>query len=306
MTPNGYIPIPRSFFQDPLWKERRTFTKAEALADLYQRAAYAPHKKLVDGKLVEVRMGEVVDSLRYLAEAWGWAKSTVSDFLKKLQTLEIVTLETRTGINAITLTFSATYYAEMEKARTATGQQPDSNRTAAGQQPDKEEEDKENKEDKEGKVEASPAPPHNSQFTVPNSQFTVPTKPGTTEFTLLQRIGKPAAQIWTQGSAADHFDTPGHAALALDWMEHLCRKQRPLQSQQELSALIAQFKGKHLDELKAIAQYSYTGGYTALYFDRLAKNTKKQNQPHKAEVIHKNRFEADRQKAAPNGLIKFD
>jgi hypothetical protein len=269
MTPNGYIPIPRSFFQDPLWKERRTFTKAEALADLYQRAAYAPHKKLVDGKLVEVRMGEVVDSLRYLAEAWGWAKSTVSDFLKKLQTLEIVTLETRTGINAITLTFSATYYAEMEKARTATGQQPDSNRTATGQQPDKEEEDKENKEDKKGKVGASPAPLFNPSIL----QSSNPSKPGTTEFDLLRRIGKPAAQIWTQGSAADHFDTPGHAALALDWMEHLCRKQHPLQSQQELSALIAQFKGKHLDELKAIAQYSYQGGYTALYFDRLAKKT---------------------------------
>ncbi len=305
MTNDTYIPIPRSFFQNPIWKERRTFTKAEALTYLYANAAYAPYQKMVDGKLVDVRTGEVVDSLRYLAEAWGWAKSTVSDFLKKLQTQKIITLETRTGINAITVTFSATYYTEAAKDRTATGQQPDSNRTATGQQPDKGEEDKENKEEKEGKVGATPAPLFSKSDL---EQYSAPILPGTEGFELLKRIGQTAADMWVKSGIKNTFQTSHHADLALEWMQYCCDRKKPFASHMELVDLVGQFNRHTLAECKEIMDYSVGRKYTALFFDRLQKKTPSRGQgvQHKPEIIQKDRFETERQNAQPNGLIKFN
>jgi ribosomal protein L12E/L44/L45/RPP1/RPP2 len=268
MTPNGYIPIPRELFSDGYWAEEREYTKAEALIYLFAKAAYKPSRPIVSNKPLDVQPGQLPASVRYLMAAWKWSNTKVERFLEELQAVGIIDVEKKTGQNLVTVSFLNSYYADLSQKTTEKRQKNDAETTEKRQRNDEIEES--NKViNKKGEVGASPAPLFNPSIL----QSSNPSKPGTTEFDLLRRIGKPAAQIWTQGSAADHFDTPGHAALALDWMEHLCRKQRPLQSQQELSALIAQFKGKHLDELKAIAQYSYTGGYTALYFDRLAKKT---------------------------------
>jgi hypothetical protein len=304
MTIQGYIPIPRELFADGHWAEEREYTKAEALIYLYARAAYAPHRRPVDGKLIELQPGQLVASLRYLGEAWGWSKNKVANFLTTLENGDTLRTEIRTGITVITISFLSNYYTEAQNQGTPKGQQTghqrDSEGTAKGQQRDKEEES--NKETKkEGKVRATPAPP---SFNPSILQSSNPSIPGDPAFDLLKRIGKPAAQLWVQGNAADHFDSPAHADIALDWMAHLCRKHRPLASQQELSALIKQFKGHSPEALGTVTEYSYTKGYTALFFDQLQK-TKKTN-THKPEIIQKDRFTKERQQAQSNGLIKFD
>ena len=136
MTIQGYIPIPRSLFDEPTWHEERTFTKAEAVMDLYQRAAYAPRRQYVDGKLIELQPGQVVASLRYLGEAWGWSKNKVAKFLDENR--DSLSTELRTGITVVTISFLSTYYTELPNNGTAKGHARDSEGTAKGQQKDSE------------------------------------------------------------------------------------------------------------------------------------------------------------------------
>jgi hypothetical protein len=299
MTIQGYIPIPRSLFDEPTWHEERTFTKAEAVMDLYQRAAYAPRRQYVDGKLIELQPGQVVASLRYLGEAWGWSKNKVAKFLDENR--DSLSTELRTGITVITISFLSTYYGELPNNGTAKGQRRDSEGTAKGQRRDKEEEgNKETK--KEGKVRATPAPLFEvGSSTVGSVQSA--TLPGSREFELLKRIGKPAAAIWTQSNAADLFTTPAHADLALEWLAARCAMGKPLSSHIELTPLVALFNKYNLADLRLMVEYS-AGKYPNLYPEQIEKQ-KKKTQPHKAEVIKTNRFEAEAEKAAPNGLVKF-
>jgi hypothetical protein len=257
MTPNGYIPIPRELFTDGYWAEEREYTKAEALIYLFAKAAYKPSRPIVSNKPLDVQPGQLPASVRYLMAAWKWSNTKVERFLEELQAVGIIDVEKTTGQNLVTVSFLNSYYADLSQKTTEKRQKNDAETTEKRQKNDEIEES--NKVIKNKEEESTP------------SQS--PIIPGTSEFQLMKRIGKPAAQIWQQSNIFDKFDTEAHAALALDWMAYLCSKNRPFTSHQELSALLAQFKGKHLDELKAVAQYSYQGGYTALYFDRLNKKT---------------------------------
>jgi hypothetical protein len=290
MTQSGYIPFPRAFFDEPTWHEDRTFTKAEAVIDLYQRAAYAPRRQYVDGKLIELQPGQVVASLRYLGEAWGWSKNKVAKFLDENR--DSLSTELRTGITVITISFLSTYYGELPNNGTAKGHARDSEGTAKGQQKDKiEESNKETK--KEGKVGATPAPLFEvGSSTVGSAQSA--TLPGSSEFDLLKRIGKPAAQIWTQSNAAALFTTPNHADLALQWMEYRTSKAKPYTSHNELKALIDQFGKYNTADLLTMMNYSMTAGYTALYPDQIEKQ-KKKNQPQQRLNLDPNDLNTTRQ-----------
>lgn len=78
--------MPRSVFQSEEWAEKRRFSRFEAMISLYEQAAYT------DGRLVHVRgadillrRGQLVASVRTLAERWGWSPSAVDRFLKRVR-----------------------------------------------------------------------------------------------------------------------------------------------------------------------------------------------------------------------------
>jgi hypothetical protein len=100
---SGYLPIPRDFFSQFLWDEKRSFSKAEAYIDLLQFAAYAPSERFVSGKLIELDEGECIASVRFLAERWGWGKDKAAQFLQLLETRRIIRRETRQGETVVIL-----------------------------------------------------------------------------------------------------------------------------------------------------------------------------------------------------------
>lgn len=84
MVKRGYVKVPRSVFQSEEWMEKRSFSRFEAMMSLYEQASYT------DGRLVHVRgvdvllqRGQLVASVRKLAERWRWSPSAVDRFLKK-------------------------------------------------------------------------------------------------------------------------------------------------------------------------------------------------------------------------------
>ena len=85
MAEHGHIKVSRKFFEsDPFWNDAREFSRSEAWLDLIQRAAWKDHSRLVGGQVVEIKRGEFLGSLRFLAEAWGWGVKKVRLFLPLL------------------------------------------------------------------------------------------------------------------------------------------------------------------------------------------------------------------------------
>lgn len=82
----GYIKIPRDLFASAEWLTPRIFGKVDAQLDLLQLASW------VDGRSVEFRSstvmlkkGQLVTSIRALAERWSWSTASVHRFLSSLR-----------------------------------------------------------------------------------------------------------------------------------------------------------------------------------------------------------------------------
>jgi hypothetical protein len=87
----GYFKLYRRAFRDadhggdPLWLEKRVWSRAEAWLYLLSIAAYGPHDKpLRGGRYVHLERGEFYASLRFLGRRWGWSKNKVAKFLSDL------------------------------------------------------------------------------------------------------------------------------------------------------------------------------------------------------------------------------
>lgn len=83
----AYLPLARSMFSDALWKERRVFSKFEALLWLIEGARYARSSDWVQIGLrsVEVRRGQLVRSQVAMAREWRWSRGKVQRYLEELQ-----------------------------------------------------------------------------------------------------------------------------------------------------------------------------------------------------------------------------
>lgn len=78
----GWIAVPRAMFaDDPLWTERRPRTKWEAWVDVVQMAASAPYEHVTDHGVIHLERGEVLLSLRFMAERWDWSVKLVRRWL---------------------------------------------------------------------------------------------------------------------------------------------------------------------------------------------------------------------------------
>lgn len=82
----GYLKIPRDLFESDEWKEPRVFGKVDAQIDLLYMAAY------VDGRVIHcktrdvvLRRGQLLTTMRFLADRWGWSAATVYRYLQSLR-----------------------------------------------------------------------------------------------------------------------------------------------------------------------------------------------------------------------------
>jgi hypothetical protein len=104
-------------------------------------ASYKPRERRILNTTAHTDRGQLFVSVRFMAEAWDWSKSTVDRFLKRLEKRDIIKIESGTGGNIITVCD----YDEIQNTPnyngTASGhdagQQRDTGGTAAGQQRDK-------------------------------------------------------------------------------------------------------------------------------------------------------------------------
>lgn len=105
----GFLPLHRRYFKHSFWLEKRSFSRAEAWLDLIQLAAYTDHQKIVKASIVKVERGQILTSIRALAERWMWGKNKVAAFLELLESNEMIEKRSGQSETIITLCNYQTY-----------------------------------------------------------------------------------------------------------------------------------------------------------------------------------------------------
>ncbi len=103
---HGWILLHRKFFEHMLWEENREFSKAEAWLDLLQMARWKNEEasKIINGRVIKWKRGQLVASVRFLKKRWGWRSiSKVEGYLKLLEKEEMIMRENKTHIGRITI-----------------------------------------------------------------------------------------------------------------------------------------------------------------------------------------------------------
>lgn len=93
MTRQGFVMLHRTIQKHWLYEEKRKFSKYEAWLDLLMMVNYKDNKIVQDGKLVEVKRGERITSVRQLMDRWDWSNTKVINFLNLLSQDEMITYE---------------------------------------------------------------------------------------------------------------------------------------------------------------------------------------------------------------------
>lgn len=129
---SGTVNIARSLFDDEAFKDQ-PFTEREAFVWMIMEASWKPRAKRVGNVTVNLERGQLAASVRFMADAWKWEKSTVDRFLKRLEKRDMIGTASGTGVNVITICKYDEYQDGGGKRGTekseAAGQQRDSSGT---------------------------------------------------------------------------------------------------------------------------------------------------------------------------------
>lgn len=102
---NGYVSVPREFFDSIQWRRKRIFTESEAYLDLLQMAYYGsePTERMVGRRSFIVKRGQIITTTSFLAERWGWKLHRVRYVLRALSVTSFVTSVVTSGRTIITV-----------------------------------------------------------------------------------------------------------------------------------------------------------------------------------------------------------
>lgn len=138
---NNWIKLNRSITDHWLWTSGETFSRGQAFIDLLLMAAYADHPVMSQGKMLDLKRGSMVTSIRYLSNRWCWSKDKTMHFLNDLESAGTIKKVSDTKRTVITITNYDKYQGLGTCERTQNGRETDTDRTQNGQ----------TKEGKEGK-----------------------------------------------------------------------------------------------------------------------------------------------------------
>ena len=99
---SGYVKISRAVFGHGMFK-KESYTEVQAWIWFICGASYKNDTIRVGHLIVDVKRGEYVASIRFLATKFGWTTSRVKRFLDRLVRGKMVTTKATQGITTITL-----------------------------------------------------------------------------------------------------------------------------------------------------------------------------------------------------------
>ncbi len=116
------------------------YSRRDAWEWLIGEAAWQARRARVNGRMVDIKRGQLTHSYRFMAERWKWSLGRVQRFLADLKNESMIDTQTDTGQALITICNYEKYQMRAKKSDTAIGTRTG---TAAIQERYKEEEGKE-------------------------------------------------------------------------------------------------------------------------------------------------------------------
>lgn len=105
----GFIMLSRGYFDNDFWNEEREYSRAEAWIDMIQMARFEAKKEIILSKVIDVQRGEIPLSRRYLQKRWGWGGTKVSNYLKILKELGMISQRQTRGQTIVKLVMYEVY-----------------------------------------------------------------------------------------------------------------------------------------------------------------------------------------------------
>lgn len=139
----GWIKLHRSIQNHWLYQERRVFSRYEAWLDMLMMANHKDNRVVLGNEFLDVQRGQFITSIRKLCDKWGWSKTKVTQFLKMLESDEMIVYFSDTKKTVITIGKYGFYQAGEDNEKTEEGHIEDTEETRKST----------NKNDKETKKE---------------------------------------------------------------------------------------------------------------------------------------------------------
>ena len=117
-----FFTIDRKLLEDPYWLSE-PFTKPQAWVDLIGLANYRNLKRMEGDQMKIYKRGQVVSSVRTLAERWKWSQEKVRNFLKALESDRMASTKKSAKGVVITLENYAFYQDVQQPKRAANREQ---------------------------------------------------------------------------------------------------------------------------------------------------------------------------------------
>ena len=132
MTDRGWFALYRGTLDHPVFADE-PFTEREAWIWMLDEAAYQARKKLVAGRMIPLARGQLVASLRFMQERWGWASlGRVDRFLNRLKNENMIGTDNGTGVTIITICNYDALQPSTQENGTATGHKTEQQRDGDG------------------------------------------------------------------------------------------------------------------------------------------------------------------------------
>lgn len=103
MSEQGYVKIHRKIRECWIWAEDEKFSKCQAWIDLIMSANHKDRKIPFNDEIITIKRGQFVTSIRKLSERWHWSKSTVVNFLKLLESDEMIHRDSDSSRTVLTI-----------------------------------------------------------------------------------------------------------------------------------------------------------------------------------------------------------
>ena len=125
MSSKGYIKLYRQLQDCWIWDSDEKHNRRSAWIDLLLLANHTDKKIAFNDEIITIKRGQILTSIRKLAERWGWSKSTVVGFLKLLENDNMIVRDSNSSRTLLTIINYEVFQVSETPASTPT-------RTASG------------------------------------------------------------------------------------------------------------------------------------------------------------------------------
>ena len=99
---SGTINISRRLFLSEAFRDE-PFTEREAWVWLVMEASWKERTVRAGDYVADTKRGQLAASVRFMSKAWSWTAAKVQRYLKRIEKLKMICVETDTGISIVTI-----------------------------------------------------------------------------------------------------------------------------------------------------------------------------------------------------------